>query len=227
MNIVGVRIKQRRKELNMSGAMLAKKLGVIRNTILRWEKGENKPSKHKLSFIASALDTSCSYLLGEDGNYEENQKLSELEKIMQVPVYRIQEISSYNINMPTASKIKEVEKVLLSKNILGLIDEDKPPLTIIMPNDSMKGANMNELDRVIVNPVEHVNNGDPALVIYSGTAMLRWICYKPNGDIELQAANPNYSTIIVEARYAKNLNIISVVGRPVLAIAQKGPKSAF
>lgn len=227
LNILGNRIKQRRKELRMSGAMLAEKLGVIRNTISRWERGENKPSKNTLSCIASALETSCSFLLGEDLNYEENQTAPIFERIIQVPVYKIQEITSYkyNIKAPTTNNVDE--KILLPENIFHIINEKRPPLAVVMPNDSMKGANMNEQDRIIVNPAEHVNNGDPALVIYSGTPMLRWVCYKPNGDIELQAANPNHCTIIVEARYTKNQNIITVVGRPILAIAQKDLKSAF
>lgn len=227
MNVIGSKMKQRRKELKMSGAVLAEKLGVIRNTISRWERGERIPNMVKLSHIASALETSPAYLLGEDVNNEKNQQLLMINMTTPVPVYRIQEIVSYNRNLPTASKMVEAEKILLPKYILGVIDTNRPPLAIIMPNNSMQGANMNESDRVIVNPAEHVNNGDPALIIYNGTPTLRWICYKSNGDLELQAANPNHRSVIVEARDTKDPNIITIIGRSVMAITQKDLKSAF
>lgn len=227
MNIIGHRMKQRRKELKMSGAILAEKLGVIRNTISRWERGERNPSMESLSAIASALDTSPAYLLGEGISSEENQGMSIIDKMMSVSVYKIQEISSYNTHPSEPGGMKEYEKLLIPQHTLGVIDINRSPLAVIMPNNSMQGANMSESDRVIVNPAEFVNNGDPALIIYNGTPMVRWVCYKTNGDLELQAANPNHSSVIVEARDKNDPNIITIIGRSVMAIAQKDLKSAF
>lgn len=227
MNIIGHRMKQRRKELKISGAILAEKLGVIRNTISRWERGERNPSMESLSAIASALDTSPAYLLGEGISYEKNQGMAIVDKMMFVPVYKMQDISSYNIHPSEPRRMKEYEKLLIPQHTLGVIDTDRPPLAIIMPNNSMRGANMNEGDRVIVNPAEFVNNGDPALTIYNGTPMVRWVCYKANGDIELQAANPNHCSIVVEALQTKDPDIITIIGRSVVAITQKDLKSAF
>lgn len=176
----------------------------------------------KASSIAAALDVSLGYLLGEDANCKENRASS-----IPVSVYKIQKFSSYDKKPNLTGETEEDEKILLSMDILGVIDENRPPLAVIMPNDSMKGANMNEQDRIIVNPAEHVNNGDPALVIYSGTPMMRWVCYKANGDIELQAANPNHRTVVVEALQTNESGIITIIGRSILAISQKDLKSAY
>ena len=63
--IVGKRIKQRRKELNMSADKLASILGKDRSTIYRYEKGdiENLPLDI-LEPVAKALQTTPQFLMG-------------------------------------------------------------------------------------------------------------------------------------------------------------------
>ena len=64
---VGLRMKQRRKELKMSADELGAKLGKNRATIYRYENGyiENLPID-MLKPIADALDTTPQYLMGWD-----------------------------------------------------------------------------------------------------------------------------------------------------------------
>lgn len=62
---IGLRIKQRRKELRMSADTLAQRLGKDRSTIYRYEKGdiENLPIDI-LEPIARELSTTPAYLMG-------------------------------------------------------------------------------------------------------------------------------------------------------------------
>lgn len=62
---IGLRIKERRKELKMSADELAKRLGKDRSTIYRYEKGdiENLPLDI-LEPIAEALETNPASLMG-------------------------------------------------------------------------------------------------------------------------------------------------------------------
>ena len=64
---VGMRIRERRKELNMSVDELAKRLNKNRTTVYRYEKGdiENLPID-VLDPLAKALDTTPAYLMGWD-----------------------------------------------------------------------------------------------------------------------------------------------------------------
>lgn len=64
---VGKRIRERRKELNISVDELAKKLNKNRTTVYRYEKGdiENLPMDI-LGPLAKALDTTPAYLMGWD-----------------------------------------------------------------------------------------------------------------------------------------------------------------
>lgn len=227
MNVIGSKMKQRRKELKMSGATLAKKLGVIMNTVSRWERGERIPSVEKLSSIAAALDVPLNYLLNENTIEEINKELHTVYKVMTIFVYDMREITSCYMSSPEAIGTLGSKEILVPVDIFNIVDSNKPPFAIIMPNDSMHGANMNEKDSVVVNPSEHVNNGDPALVIYNGIPMLRWVCYKSNGDVELQPASPNHRTMIVGASDVQDSNIFTIIGRAVIAMAEKDLKSAF
>ena len=66
---VGLRIKERRKQLKMSAEELGNRLGKDRSTIYRYEKGEieNLPIE-LLNPIANALNTTPEYLMGWETN---------------------------------------------------------------------------------------------------------------------------------------------------------------
>lgn len=68
---IGLRIKERRKDLKMSAEDLGERLGKDRSTIYRYEKGdiENLPLD-LLEPIAVALDTTPAYLMGWENEKE-------------------------------------------------------------------------------------------------------------------------------------------------------------
>lgn len=66
---IPLRIKQRRKELGLSQAALAKACNVGQSTVANWERGGHIPRQAKLHLIAAALKTDEVWLLsGEDSN---------------------------------------------------------------------------------------------------------------------------------------------------------------
>lgn len=76
---VGERIKQRRKDLNMSANALGIKLGVNRSTVCRYESGYiEKLPLDILEPIAKALETTPQYLLGWEVEREKNDILSDI-----------------------------------------------------------------------------------------------------------------------------------------------------
>lgn len=78
MNI-GLRIKERRKELKMSADELGKRLGKDRSTIYRYEKGdiENLPLDI-LEPIAKALETTPQYLMGWEKVQKNNDIIADI-----------------------------------------------------------------------------------------------------------------------------------------------------
>lgn len=72
MHKIGQRIKERRKELDMTADELGRRIGKNRATVYRYENGdiENLPID-VLKPIAKALDVAPQYLMGWDADTEE------------------------------------------------------------------------------------------------------------------------------------------------------------
>lgn len=75
----GKKIAALRKELKLSQTQLAKKLGTSVSVISRYERDEMTPSIETAKKIATLLNTSVGYLLGETENDEllKDQKMIE------------------------------------------------------------------------------------------------------------------------------------------------------
>ena len=65
----GIRLRQLREERGLSRAALAKKLGVSKETIYRYENNVQTPSLDRTKQIAVILRTSIDYLVGMDNQY--------------------------------------------------------------------------------------------------------------------------------------------------------------
>ena len=76
---IGMRIKERRKELKMSADELGRRLGKDRSTIYRYEKGdiENLPLDI-LEPIAKALETTPQYLMGWEKVQKNNDTIADI-----------------------------------------------------------------------------------------------------------------------------------------------------
>ena len=66
-------LKTIRKEKGFTQEELAIKIGVVRQTVSKWEKGLSVPDADALSRIADVLEVSVSELLGADSTSEENR----------------------------------------------------------------------------------------------------------------------------------------------------------
>ena len=74
---MGDRIVSRRKQLDMTRAMLSEVLNTPEETIRSWEMNETLPETEMLPRISIALNTSVSYLMGESAPREVRWKLKE------------------------------------------------------------------------------------------------------------------------------------------------------
>ncbi len=63
---IGARVRLRRKSLNLSQGALAAKIGVTFQQVQKYERGANRVSGSMLVAVASALDTSVGWLVGEE-----------------------------------------------------------------------------------------------------------------------------------------------------------------
>lgn len=233
---VGDKIKLRRKKLKISADRLAQQIGVSRNTLLRWESGRSAPDIEKLYSIAEVLDTTFEYMvgssieIGEDGFSKLNEILVSAYNIIIIPIYDLHDIESYKL-FPRPFGIgfgKDVETMFITTDLFSTtIEDQKYPFAVEMLNHSMSGATIDEGDLVVINPSETVKSGDPALVVYNGISMIRWVCYLADKSIELQAASPDFKTIVVEPCFITNDEIFRIIGPAISAGRQKSLKKAF
>lgn len=139
---IGNKITQARKELNLTQADLAKKIGLKNRAMIgAWETGPYKPSAKNLEKLAKALGKEYSYF------YEEETPKASLKKIEKVI-----------IDIPTLGIIKDKEVIFVpSKNIpkkedvamkkefeLEVADNELPPykkkeMVHFLAVDSIKG----------------------------------------------------------------------------------------
>lgn len=78
---IGDRITQARKQLKWSQADLGKKVGVSREIIGRYERGEVSPSIEVAIKIAEALDVSLDYLAGGNVAHFDNKTIKLINEI--------------------------------------------------------------------------------------------------------------------------------------------------
>jgi transcriptional regulator with XRE-family HTH domain len=67
MGLLGRSLQERREEMGVGQADLAKRIGVTQQTISRWENGEIVPPPKRLTQLAAALEIDLDRLLGYAG----------------------------------------------------------------------------------------------------------------------------------------------------------------
>ncbi|QWE93317.1 helix-turn-helix domain-containing protein [Cupriavidus sp. EM10] len=77
---IGERIRQKRKELGLTQADLARLFGISFVSVSEWERGLGKPEQDKLPILARKLKTTVNYLLtgrnDSSGQYEDEERSS-------------------------------------------------------------------------------------------------------------------------------------------------------
>jgi transcriptional regulator with XRE-family HTH domain len=63
--LIAQRIKELRKEADLTQIELAKIIGYNQSMIARWESGECEPTASAILKLSDALDCTCDYLLGK------------------------------------------------------------------------------------------------------------------------------------------------------------------
>ena len=79
---LGAFIAERRKELGLTQALLAKQLHVTDKAISRWERGVGLPDISNIETLAAALDVSLIELLQAQRSEEEHMSTKEAEKLL-------------------------------------------------------------------------------------------------------------------------------------------------
>ena len=203
MNHIGIRIKQRREELNMTQEELANKLGYkSKSTINKIEAGINDIVQSKVFSFAEALDTTAAHVMGWDiENTDANQSLSNIENIIPLPNTK---------KIPLLGKIACGDPITAVENIEDYVEVPEftyADFALTCQGDSMINARVMDGDIVYVRQQPEVENGEIAAVLIDGEATLKRVFYG-KGTIMLQAENPTYPPMVFSGEEILDIKIL-------------------
>lgn len=230
---VAKRIKERRKELNISADDLAEAIGVNRATIYRYESGDiSKIPINVIEPLAKALKTTPPFLMGWEEPNQNNELLdiyNQLEPPRQDKVYDYAEYQlkeqSYNHDYIEEPYYRDVGLYGAVSAGSGQMVYDNPTEYISIPvedipkedydmmlkvvGDSMEPA-FKDSEYIFVKKTPDVRSGQFVVAIVDDEAYIKKL-YIEKDHIKLVSLNPDYEDIIVD-----NYELLDIIGVVVL-----------
>lgn len=191
------RIKIARSTKGLSQKQLAAQLGILQSTLSQWETGKFEPHMDAWLKLASALDVTTDYLIGNDAaNHTTGGIL--------VPVLG---------NVAAGIPIEAITDIVDYEEISGAMSRTGDFFGLRIKGASME-PRMKEGDVVIVRKQDTADTGDTVVVLVNGdSATVKKIKYGPDG-ITLIPSNPSYDPIFYSAQEVEQLPV-RVIGRVV------------
>lgn len=203
----GERIRQCRKQAHMDAATLAKRCGVSRATIYRFENGGTSISTEQLENIAEALDTPLSYLIGLD---DELPPLPPDAYPIDPTEYR---------KIPILGRIAAGLPIYAEENLEGYtltdLNEGAEYFALRVRGDSMNAARLHDGDLIIVRRQSEVEDGEIAVVLVDDDDATVKRFYHSRNTVTLmpQSYNPKHKPQIYNLAHTS----IRVLGKVVKA----------
>lgn len=197
---IGIKLKNRRKELDLTMLEVAKKVGVSEATVSRWESGDiANMRRDKIALLANALRVSPSYIMGWEETPEAKPNIQHTDII---PI-RTKKV-------PLLGDIACGEPIMCNQEYDLYIDvaEDlNADFCVRAKGDSMINARIFNGDIVFCRNQPTVENGEIAVVIIDNEATLKRVYKYPNR-IELRPENPTMRPIEYEGPELENVRIL-------------------
>ena len=197
-------IKQKRLENNLTLEEVAKKVGVAKATVQKWESGLiANMRRDKIILLAEALHTTPAYILGiDDNSMLTNYALD--KEVVKIPVYG---------TIPAGVPIEAIEEILDYEEI-----PEKLAKTGVFFGLKVKGSSMypkiENGDIVIIRQQENFENGDICVIMVNGFDATLKKVKKEKTEIELIPINPEYETKSYTAEQCQNLPV-RILGKVV------------
>lgn len=186
----GQRIRNRRKEIDISAEKVAAAIGVSPATIYRYENGDiEKVPGEILLPIAKVLRTTPAYLMGWEEEPSAAADVMTLPNVEQIPKMR---------RVPLLGTIACGEPLLAVENIEGEVDVPehiRADFALRCKGDSMINARIFDGDIVYIRQQPAVENGQIAAVLIGDEATLKRVRLFDD-HISLEPENPMYRPIV-------------------------------
>ena len=200
------KLRERRKELDLTMLQVAERVGVSEATISRWESGDiANMRRNKIISLANALQVHPSFIMGEDEYNEACINSATYNNIIPLPNMK---------KVPLLGTIACGEPILAQENVECRIDipEDiNADFALRCSGDSMIDARILDGDIVYIHQQPTVNNGEIAAVLIGDEATLKKV-YISDNMVTLIACNSAYQPLV----YTNDqLNEIRILGKAV------------
>lgn len=207
-----VNLKQRRLELGLTMAEVAKAIGVSEATVSRYESGNIKNMRRdRVAKYAKVLCVNPSeFIIEED---EMNSTQDDLSTLIQ----KYDNIRPVKLKkFPLLGEIACGEPIFADEDRESFIMADtdiRADFCLRAKGDSMINARIYDGDVVFIRKMPMVDNGEIAAVIIDDEATLKRVYYYPeNNMIQLVAENPKCSPLVYQN---EELNYIRILGKAV------------
>ncbi|MTI85369.1 MAG: helix-turn-helix domain-containing protein [Firmicutes bacterium] len=208
MNSFGKRLRQLRKEKNLSQDDLAKLFHLSQSTIAYYESGRKQPTQKTLQKLAQFFTVSMDWLTGHS---DLRKPLNSTELEGPYPIGK-------TVRIPVLGTIHAGEPLYAEQNLVGYEEVSADELNggeyffLKVTGDSMIGSHIIPGSKVLVRRQPVVDNGQIAVVMVNDEeATLKRIKFMEEAVI-LYPDNPNYEPQIHKA---DKVRIIGVVKRVV------------
>ncbi len=195
MSLFGSRLRQLRKEDDLTQRELADNLGLAFSTISMYERGIREPDFETTESIADFFNVSMDFLLGKTPNTSNVKNLISIPKMNRIPLL---------------GTIACGEPILASENLDGevTIPEDiKADFALRCKGDSMIDVRIMDGDIVYIRQQPTVSNGEIAAVLIGDEATLKRV-YITKNTITLVACNSKYEPFVFSDGEAERVRIL-------------------
>lgn len=214
---IGNTIKKARLGSAISRASLAEHVGVSIETIARWERGERAPNSTDLLKLASALDTTVSYLLGETDTTAQSNA-HEITDIIWVPVVSDRvKVCAGNGNAYPDVEWEVIDRQPFSaKDLAGYSWQGVEFVVMTVEGDSMEPI-VGDGDKVLFAENAEITTGDIAVVALDGSIFIRGVLFNKDESIILRPRNQDYPDMLIDPKEQD----FHVVGKVLKAIKEQ------
>ncbi|WP_312459734.1 transcriptional repressor LexA [Proteiniclasticum sp.] len=182
---VGLAIKTRREQLELTQQQVADYVGVSKSAVSRWESGDvANMGIDKLSKLSEVLSVSPLDIINE----------TEL-------TLRIVPNKNNTAPIPLLGSIAAGQPILAEQNIEDYFNLDKKikaDFCLRIQGDSMINVNILDGDIVFIRKQEDLEDGQIGAVLVNDSATLKRF-YRNNGSVILQAENPEYKPLVISS----------------------------
>lgn len=195
MSLFGTRLRQLRKEDNLTQKELAANLGLAFSTISMYERGIREPDFETAESIADFFNVSMDFLLGKSSDNFNYQNVLPFPKMNRIPLL---------------GTIACGEPILATENLDGEVTipaDIKADFALRCKGDSMIDARILDGDIVYIRQQPTVNNGEIAAVLIGDEATLKRV-FISKGTITLVACNSKYEPFVYSGEAVEQIRIL-------------------